>query len=488
MALLAAREPAVASADFAKLAQRILQQRFLRACVYELPLAYLVAVAANLHIRRGVLSVAYALVSPGTLAYTVAAYVAGIVVLGVHARLYHVTRAAHGSHFPGLQRLLRRPAHTAEAVVAYVGLALFAMSVHSGMFGGSAAKPWLYPEGHYGPPQLNPGWLASWVFAAVVGTSYAVQLVAGERLQLQFPAIEQGRVHALKDRLPRGVSHAVGFALGVLVQFWVVYLVFGWGFYQSVCGVLARVFSTSSYGVGSPLFSAGVLFFWVRSSALTVLTWEFAHQLFEVVIAEPTHINELSLDRNLCLVSGLQQADSPLIQHLAYQELYRLTAFSPEQRMELLADIDRASGSMWSQVSGQCIGVIKAATEQLQARTAPAAPAPTTGTAAQDGRRSSEQGASLRAGGAPMKDILQRSRRAPAGPPATAIAAPASTADLFGVEAQGLEKYVLTTLRDMLVRSSLGQRIMSRSQRARSISTFANLQQQVWAIRALMRL
>ncbi|KAJ2771260.1 hypothetical protein IWQ57_002295, partial [Coemansia nantahalensis] len=408
MAYRAAREPAVASADFAKLAQRILQQRFLRACVYELPLAYLVAVAANLHVRRGILSVAYALVSPRTLAYTAAAYAAGVVVLGIHARLYHVTRAAHGSHFPGLQRLLRRPAVTAEAVVAYVGLAFFATAVHGWMFGGAATRMWLYPEGHYGPPQLNPGWLASWALATAVGAGYAAQLVGGERLQLQFPAVEQGRVYALKDRLPRGFSHAAGFALGVLVQFWVGYLVFGWGFYQSVCGVLARVFSTSSYGVGSPLLSASVLFFWLRSSALTVLTWELAHQLFEVVITEPTHINELSLDRNLCLVSGLKHADSPLIQLLAYQELYRLAAFSPEQRAELLADIDRASGTMWSQVSGQCIGVIKAATEQLQAR---AAPAPATDKAAQDGRRSLEPGASLRAGGAPMGDILQRSRR-----------------------------------------------------------------------------
>ncbi|KAJ1734382.1 hypothetical protein LPJ61_001103 [Coemansia biformis] len=491
MAYRNGRDQAVASADFAKLAQRILQQRFLRACVYELPLAYLVAVTANANVRRGALSLAYAFVSPRTLAYTAATYVVGVVVLAVHARLYHVTRAAHGSHFPELQRVLRRPTQTAEAVLAYVLLASFLVVVHNGMFGGAASRMWLYPEGHYGPPQLNPGWLASWMLASVVGTGYAVQLIADERLQLRFPAVEQGRVHALKDRLPRGFAHAVRFALSVLVTFWVAYFVFGWGVYQNVCNVLARIFSTSSYGVGSPLFSAGVLFSWLRSSTLTVLTWELAHQLFEVIVTEPTHINELSLDRNLCLVSGLQNTDSPLIQHLAYQELYRLTAFNAEQRAEILGDIDRASGTMWSQVSSLCIGVVNAATGQLQTNAPPAPEKTAAARAASDGRGLAEQGASLRAGGAPMKDILQRNRRAAAagqGAAAAARTAGPSAAELFGTEAQGLEKYVLTALRDMLLRSALGQRIMSRSQRARSISTFANFQQQVWAIRALMRL
>ncbi|KAJ2343434.1 hypothetical protein IWW50_005220, partial [Coemansia erecta] len=62
-----ARDQAVASADFAKLAHMILRQRFLRACVYEVPFAYMVAVVANLSLRRGVFSLAHALVAPRTL-------------------------------------------------------------------------------------------------------------------------------------------------------------------------------------------------------------------------------------------------------------------------------------------------------------------------------------------------------------------------------------------------------------------------------------
>ncbi|KAJ2784089.1 hypothetical protein H4R18_001311 [Coemansia javaensis] len=491
---------AAGPADFARLARGILRQRFLRAGAYQLPLAYVAAAAGNVSVRHGLASVAYALVSPATLAHTAAAYVAGVAALAVHARMYSVTRTAHGSHFPGLQRLLRRPAGTGAAVGVYAAAAVFQLAVHGRAFGGGAARMWLHPEGHYGPPQLNPAWLASWLFALAVGARYAAQLVADERLQLAFPAVEQGRVHALKDRLPRAFSYAAGFAGGVLAQFWVAYLVFGWGVYHAVCGALARVFSTSSYAVGSPLFSVAVLLFWLRSGTLMVLTWELAHQLFEVVVTEPTHINELSLDRNLCLANGLKCADDPLIQHLAYQELYRLTAFSPEQRAEILADIDRASGTMWAEMSGQCLAVISAATEQLRAH-APAPPkgaasgAAASAAAAGGGRKGPDQGVSLKAGGAPMRDILLQSRKTAAatGPRSSVVAKPlpppgAGASELFVVESQGLEKYVLTAVRDVLLRSAVGQRIMSRSQRARSISTFANFQQQVWAVRSLVRL
>ncbi|KAJ2314714.1 Nuclear pore complex subunit [Coemansia sp. RSA 2704] len=485
MVYLNARDQAVASADFAKLAHIILRQRFLRACVYEVPFAYMVAVVANLSFRTGVFSLLYALVLPRTLGYTVAAYLAGVASLIVHAQLFQVTRAAHSSHFPRLQRLLRHPASTGTAVGVYVLLAYFLLIVHRAMFGGNFARMWLYPEGAYGPPQLNPGWLASWVFATAMGAGYALSLLANERLQLAFPAIEQSRIYALKDRLPGSFARAFGFATGVLWRFWLGYFVFGWGLYRSVCGVLARIFSTSAYGVGSPLLSASSLIFWLHSGVLMTLTWELAHQLFETILTEPTHINELSLDRNLCLLNGLKHSDSPLIQHLAFQELYRLTTFSAEQRTEILTDIDRPSGTMWTQISGECIGVIKAATTQLQAQ----APPPEKPKPAKPALASSfDASVAVRAGGAPMKDILQRNRRAPPNGQPPAPAEPTSSVDLFGIEAQGLEKYVLTALRDMLMRSPLGQRIWSRSQRARSISTFSNFQQQVWAVRALMRL
>ncbi|KAJ2137765.1 Nuclear pore complex subunit [Coemansia sp. RSA 678] len=473
MAYQNARNQAVSSADFANLAHSILQQRFVRACVYEVPFAYVVAVVANLNLRRGVFSLAYALVSPRTLAYTIFAYIAGIACLAIHAHTFHVTRAAHTSHFPRLQRLLRRPQATVTVVTTYVVLSWLMLMVHVRMFGG--ARAWLYPEGAYGPPQLNPAWLASWLFATCVGVAYGATLVTDERLQLAFPMLEQSRIHALKDRLPMSFSRAFGFATSVLCKFWLAYFVVGWGVYRSVCGVLARIFSTSVYSVASPLFSASMLAFWLHTFVLVVLTWEFAHQLFEIIVTEPTRINELSVDRNLCLLSGLRHTESPLIQHLAFQELYRVTAFSMEQRVEILTDIDRTSGTMWTQISAECIAVISAATGQLKAQAPAEKPKPAVPIKKGDA-------VDVRAGGAPMADILQgRKPAVPAPPPAPA------PVDLFGVEAQGLEKYVLTTLRDMLVRSPLGQRIL-RSHRAQSKSVFANFQQQVWAIRSLIRL
>ncbi|KAJ2464373.1 hypothetical protein GGI03_003268 [Coemansia sp. RSA 2337] len=477
-------------ADFAKLGHVVIGQRVIRACSYELLFAYLVAVVANINFSNGRFSILLALVSTRTVGYTVASYLVGLAVLLVHAQLFQTTRSPHSSHFPKLQRLLRSPTSTGTAIGAYVAMSCFMMVVHGRMFGGHTTRMWLYPEGSYGPPQLNPAWLASWVLATMLGCCYGAQLIMNERLQLSFPAVEQSRVYALKDRLPGGFSQALGFTFGVLWKFWVGYLVLGWFIYRSVSGVLARVITTSSYGMSNPLFSLSGLAFWLLSGTLTALTWELTHRMFEIVATGPTLINELSPDRNACLLNGLKHTDNQLIQHLAYQELYRLTMFDAEKRKELLTDIDRPAGTMWRQVSEQCMGVIKTATDQLRAQN------PTKESKASGPPKLPANLATVpvqtRAGGAPMKDILLQNRKAgqaPALAPAPAPARPAVAAqDLFGPEAQGLEKYVLTTLRDTLLQSPVGQHILMRSLCARSTTALSNFQLQVWAVRSLMRL
>ncbi|KAJ2492270.1 Nuclear pore complex subunit [Coemansia sp. RSA 2050] len=365
-------------------------------------------------------------------------------------------------------------------------MSYFMIVVHGWMFGGYSTRMWLYPEGSYGPPQLNPAWLASWMLATVLGGSYGAQLIMDERLQLSFPAVEQSRVYMLKDRLPGGFSRALGFAFGVQWRFWAVYLFTGWGIYRSVCGVLARVMTTSAYGMSNPLFSPSGLAFWLLSGTLTALAWELAHRLFETVVTEPTRICTLSLDRNACLLNGLKHKSSPLIQHLAYQELYRLTMFDAEQRKGLLTDIDRQEGTMWRLVSEQCMGVIKVATEQLRAQN-PVKESKASGPS-KLAAKPAEVPAQSRAGGAPMKDILLQSRRAGQALPMAPAKPTVAAQDLFGPEAQGLEKYVLTALRDTLLQSVVGQRILMRSLSAQSTSALSNFQQQVWAVRSLMRL
>ncbi|KAJ1863699.1 Nuclear pore complex subunit [Coemansia sp. RSA 1722] len=494
MAFRNARDQTVASVDFAKLAQGILHQRFVRACVYELAFAYMVGVFASVNLSRGLLSLPFALLSFRTLAYTAVSYVIGIAVLFLHVHFFQVTRATYGSHFPRLQRLLRNPTNTGMVVGTYVVLSQAVFVVHGWMFGGRNTYMWLYPEGQHGPPQLNPGWLASWVLATALGAGYGAQLVMDERLQLTFPSVEQNRVYALKDRVPTSVSRAFAYASSLVSRFWAVYFIFGWGVYRTVCGILAHLTTTTySYGVGNPLFSLGGVVFWLHSSTLTVLTWELAHQLFEVIATEPTHINKLSSDSNRCLVNGLKHAGNELIQHLAYQELYRLAEFSSEQRSDIFADIDRPNGTMWKQVSTQCIGVIRAATSQLQAQHKAATAAKSSAKKAEDTASAAPKPAQpttplRKVGGAPMRDIFQKNLK----DSTTAIEKPktptVSTQELFEPEAQGLEKYVLTMLRDTLVQSKLGQRVLTYSLRARSTTAFANFQLQVWAVRSLVRL
>ncbi|KAJ1725596.1 Nuclear pore complex subunit [Coemansia erecta] len=499
MAYRNGRDRAVASTDFAKLCPEVFRKRFLRACFYQLILSYCVGVVASLNLRHGVFTILKALFSTRTLVYTVVSYGAAVAVLLAHAYLYRVTRTTYDSHFPGLQRLLRNPVSTGAVIGVYVALAQAMFFVHRWISGGHSARMWLYPEGQYGPPQLNPAWLASWLLATATGASYGVQLITNERLQLSFPSIEQSRIHALRSRLPTCFSRAFGFSKAVVLLFWLVYFVFGWFFYRIACGLLAHVLTTTAYAVGNPLFSLSGVVFWIHSSTTMVATWEIAHQVFEVIATEPTHINELSRDSNLCLVNGLKHGKDQLVQHLAYQELYRLVEFSPERRVDIYTDIDRSSGSMWKQISTQCIDVIKAATAQLQAQQKaaadaanaskkPAKPAPETGKPATDPAAKSLSGA-------PIKPLLQQDSRSaangtvgPARAASTTNTPAASTQALFEPEAQGLEKYVLTLIWNTLTHSKLGENVLLWSLHARSMTAFANFQLQVWAVRSLMRL
>ncbi|KAJ2389211.1 Nuclear pore complex subunit [Coemansia sp. RSA 2603] len=491
-----ARDRAVASTDFAKFCPEVFRKRFLRACFYQLFLSYCVGVVASLNLKHGIYTVFIALVSTRTFVYAVVSYGAAVVVLLAHAYLYRVTRTTYDSHFPGLQRLLRNPLSTGAVIGTYVALAQAMFFVHGWISGGHSARMWLYPEGQYGPPQLNPAWLASWLLAIATGASYGVQLVTDERLQLSFPSIEQSRIHTLRSRIPTCFSRALGFSKTVVLRFWLVYFIFGWFFYRIACGFLAYVLTTTTYAVGNPLFSLSGVVFWIHSGSVMVVTWEIAHQVFEVITTEPTHINELSQDSNLCLVNGLKHSKDQLIQHLAFQELYRLVEFSPERRVDIYTDIDRSSGSMWKQISTQCIDVIKAATNQLQAQqkaganaaNAPKKPAPEKAKLAIDSAVKSSSST-------PMKSILQQNNgsmakaavssanaASTANPPATSAQA------LFEPEAQGLEKYVLTLLWNTLAHSKLGENVVLWSLHARSMTAFANFQLQVWAVRSLMRL
>ncbi|KAJ1946277.1 hypothetical protein FBU59_002068, partial [Linderina macrospora] len=235
------------------------------------------------------------------------------------------------------------------------------MSAYHSVVGSGVAKMWLYPEGFYGAPQLNPAWVASGMIAMATGAIYAMQLVADERMQLAFPSFAQGRVYAFKDRVPSSFFAALRFARRSILWFWPVYFAFGWVVYRAASVLVSSVRRTSSYAVANPLFSLGTLGFWVFSITLTALLWELTHHLYEIITTEPTRIIETSRDPNVCLVSGLKHSGNPLVQHLAFQELYCLAMFHPEQRAALLTDISRSSGSMWSQVSKECLAVVETA-------------------------------------------------------------------------------------------------------------------------------
>ncbi|KAJ1670002.1 hypothetical protein EV182_008473, partial [Spiromyces aspiralis] len=198
-----------------------------------------------------------------------------------------------------------------------------------------------------------------------------------ERLHLQFPVVEQHRVHVLRDRLPGAFCTAVGFAYAFLSRFWLAYLLLGPGLYAAISTCAAYLVQLSPHPVQSPVWSPNALAFLFLSAACTVLSWELALQVFEVVFTELARVSELSLDPNACMVDGLRKAGaSGYLRCLAYRELHAVSTAGAKRRKAIYRDISRASGTIWQQVCQQCLEVVDDATAALRAANG-AAPGPT---------------------------------------------------------------------------------------------------------------
>lgn len=124
----------------------------------------------------------------------------------------------------------------------------------------------------------------------------------------------------------------------------------------------------------------------VAASLMLVLMWELSNSLFSIHLGKPPLRNDQPLtsqvanasgivvsksaDPNATLLSGLR-SKKETIQSFAFWELATIAKAFPERRKTIYAEVDRAGGSTWSQISSTCLAEIEAIRTRIQAVNSP---------------------------------------------------------------------------------------------------------------------
>ncbi|KAL1302231.1 hypothetical protein AAFC00_002656 [Neodothiora populina] len=106
------------------------------------------------------------------------------------------------------------------------------------------------------------------------------------------------------------------------------------------------------------------------SALLLVVLWEISNHAFTIYTAqEPLRkgspLTTDSRDPNGSLIAGLK-AKKEIPKTVAFWELSTIVAKFPERRETLYADLDRAGGSTWSQISNICLSEIQSVSQRIQ--------------------------------------------------------------------------------------------------------------------------
>ncbi|KAI8052794.1 nucleoporin protein Ndc1-Nup [Syncephalis plumigaleata] len=213
---------------------------------------------------------------------------------------------------------------------------------------------------------VNDGTLYVYWHAILLGISYGVGHILYQRDHILFPMVQQQRYFSVKGRLPTIVGAAWKGSLGFTRIFMFIYLFLGpitYVFVQSTIGFVSGAMDAGGSRF-SHLWNVPLLMRSTLAGVLCIVCWETVNELFDVFFSEPVSIS-LSCDRPFTtLLEGLLLHKKPLIQRLAYLELWRLTRYDNQWRMALFEDVEsRPTG--WKQICDACIDTLDSFRNEL---------------------------------------------------------------------------------------------------------------------------
>jgi len=134
-------------------------------------------------------------------------------------------------------------------------------------------------------------------------------------------------------------------------------------------------------------FTPIVPFFWavLSETALLVLLWEFTNAAFSAYISQPPLRHDQPLtsddkkakakDPNASLITGLK-SKKEFARASAFYELLLITIKFPDRRKNIYAELDRAGGNSWTQISKLCLEQVQGITTRIDAYNGVGNPAP----------------------------------------------------------------------------------------------------------------
>ncbi|KAK9816593.1 hypothetical protein WJX72_002389 [[Myrmecia] bisecta] len=191
------------------------------------------------------------------------------------------------------------------------------------------------------PVTTGPSW--TWLFGAVLGLVYALQLFVRNEDVLSFPLVQRPRPFRVKQHL----SAAAFAALRVAGLAWL----FTWGLTAALPWRIASLWGRNT--LPSLLTGTFVAFCWTLGGYLVNIIW--TERLLFARPGDP--------DPNRMLLVALQTDQEPLLQEAAFQDLASLAEVEPSiawRRAEIFRD---DSGAAWALLARLCLEEVDSMTK-----------------------------------------------------------------------------------------------------------------------------
>jgi hypothetical protein len=226
-------------------------------------------------------------------------------------------------------------------------------------------SPFVYPEGPFSSPQVNETFFFVLIFGIINGLYYGIKQTLYSLNTINFPVIERTNFFALKSKLPIIFKKGVIYSFKSTISTVIFYFITGDKIYAIINKILELVFKLIKRSFGRiDLFQFHFLKELFIGAVLAFMLLELNHYIFQVLLTQPIYVCLDDSNPARCLISGLCEEKSPLIQYYAFLELFRIVKYNKPYRELFINDID-SKPNVWSVMSNECIKKIKGLSEKL---------------------------------------------------------------------------------------------------------------------------